>query len=456
MTINLFRGRITALLVAASFFVVPAATAQQPESSAPASQMESTDTLILTVENAVNIALNDNYSIKIADEDIKRVDYLEKENWYALLPSLNAGGQYTNNILKPVFFTDFAPGGKMEVGFNNSFAVSAALELPLLSMSLYKNIQLSQIEMQSALESARSTKLDLIMQVKNTFYGIIVLEESNRVLSQSYKNALESAQNIADMYANGMASEYDKIRSEVATRNIVPALTQSQTSLKLAKMQLKVLLSIDVAIPIKALGSFAQFEDEIRNYQPDYSCDLGMNSDLRQLDIQTSKLNKSLQLIRSQRVPTIGLFGNYNIQMQSNKFTVNEPWANAASVGLSVSIPIFNKMSIYMKAKQTKVGIQQMEYQKNLATQSLIVSVNNSVNQMAVAKIQLESDKEAVAQAQKGYEIAKVRYNTGIGTVLELNDSEVALTTSQMNLNQTLYNFLQAKNQMEKVLGTIK
>ena len=51
MTINLFRGRITALLVAASFFVVPAATAQQPESSAPASQMESTDTLILTVEN---------------------------------------------------------------------------------------------------------------------------------------------------------------------------------------------------------------------------------------------------------------------------------------------------------------------------------------------------------------------------------------------------------------------
>ena len=69
------------------------------------------------------------------------------------------------------------------------------------------------------------------------------------------------------------------------------------------------------------------------------------------------------------------------------------------------------------------------------------------------AKIQLESDKEAVKQAMKGFEISKVRYNTGAGTVLELNDSEVALTRARLNLNQTIYNYIKARNEYEKVLG---
>jgi outer membrane protein TolC len=109
-----------------------------------------------------------------------------------------------------------------------------------------------------------------------------------------------------------------------------------------------------------------------------------------------------------------------------------------------------------MKEKQTQVGIRQMEYQRDLMKESLSLSAQNSVNEMERAKTQLQSDKEAVSQAKKGYEIAKVRFQTGVGTVLELNDSEVSLTRSQLNLNQTLYDFLKAKNEFEKVLGVEK
>ena len=109
-----------------------------------------------------------------------------------------------------------------------------------------------------------------------------------------------------------------------------------------------------------------------------------------------------------------------------------------------------------MKEKQTQVGIRKMEFQRDLFKESLSLSAQNSANEMARAKIQLESDKEAVKQAKKGYEIAKVRYKTGVGTVLELNDTEVALTRSQLNLNQTLYDFLKAKNELEMVLGVEK
>ncbi len=417
-------------------------------------QAESRDTIRLTIEKALEIAMSDNLNIKIADAELERVDYLKKENWYMLLPSVSGSAQYTNNILKPVFFSDFFPGGKMEVGSTHSYALGGTLQVPLLSFALYKNIELSELEIKSALESARTTKIDLVAQVKNSFYGIIMLKESLIVLEQSYKNAMESANNIKNMYEKGLASEYDKIRSEVAARNIMPTLTQARNGLELAKMQLKILLSLKMDTPIAAEGSFSIFENEINNFQKNLSFTFEMNSSLKSMEIQLEKMNKNFELIHSQRLPMLAGFANYQLQMQSNEFTFNNAWSNSLAMGISLQIPIFNKLSVSMKEKQTQVVIRKMEYQRDLLRENLSLSAQNSINEMTRAKIQLESDKEAARQAKKGYEIAKVRYSTGVGTVLELNDTEVALTRSQLNLNQTLYDFLKAKNELEKVLGT--
>lgn len=410
------------------------------------------DTLRLTVEEALEIALSENLNIKIAGAELERVDYLKQENWYALLPSVGASGQYSNNILKPVFFSDFFPSGKMEVGSKHSYSIAGTAQVPIFSMALYKNIQLSEIEIRAALESARTTKLDLIQQVKNGFYGVVMMQESLNVLEQSYKNAMESAENIKKMYEQGLASEYDKIRSEVAARNISPTLTQARNGLELAKLQLKILLSLPLSQEIDVKGDFDSFSGLMLTYSIEMM-NVEDNSNLKSLDIQLERLNKSYELIRSQRLPVLAGFANYQMQMQNEEFNFNKPWVNSFAVGLSLQIPIFNKLSISLKEKQTKVGIRQLEFQRQLLKESLTLSAQNSVNEMRRAGAQLSSDKEAVDQAIKGYEISKVRYSTGAGTVLEMNDSEVALTRSRLNYNQTLYDFIKAKNEYEKVIG---
>ena len=430
--------------VLAVIFMLLSATAMRAADSA--------DTLRLTVEQALEIALNENLNIKIAGAELERVDYLKQENWYALLPSVAASGQYSNNIMKPVFFSDFFPGGKMEVGSTHSYTLAGTAQVPIFSMALYKNIEMSEIEIRAALESARTTKLDLIQQVKNSFYGVVMMEESLEVLEQSFKNAMESAENIRKMYEQGLASEYDKIRSDVAARNISPTLTQARNGLELAKLQLKILLSLPLSQEISADGSFEQFSGQMLNYSAGI-LDVDQNSNLKTMDIQLERLNKSFELIRSQRLPMLAGFANYQMQMQNEEFKLNKPWANSFALGLSLQIPIFNKLSISLKEKQTKVGIRQLEYQRTLLKESLTLSAINSVNEMKRAGAQLKSDREAVEQAMKGYEISKVRYNTGAGTVLEMNDSEVALTRSRLNYTQTLYDFIKARNEYEKVIG---
>lgn len=421
--------------------------------TAVATSQVAEEQLNLTLESAVELALDQNLTVKIADQEIKRVDWLTKENWYALLPGVSASGQYTNNVLKPVFFSDFFPGGKMEVGSTHSYAVTGALQVPIISMPLFKNIEFSEIELKGALESLRNTKIELLAQVKNSFYGILMMEESLKVLQESYNNAKETANNIKKMYENGLASEYDMIRSDVSVRNITPSIAQAKSGLELANMQLKVLLSLDLNTPIKLEGDINSYKEQMVASSPTLHPLLEGNSNLRTLDIQLESLNKTFELIRSQRLPSLAGFANYQLQMQSNEFTFSEAWTNSFAVGLSLQIPIFNKLSISLKEKQTKVGIQQLQYQRELMENNLAISVRNSQNEMNRAKVQLESDMEAVKQATKGYHIAKVRYNTGAGTLLELNDTEMALTNSKLNLNQTIYDYIKAKTEYDKVLG---
>jgi outer membrane protein TolC len=283
-----------------------------------------------------------------------------------------------------------------------------------------------------------------------------MLEKSLKVLEDSYKNAKETADNIKRMYENGLASEYDMIRSDVSVRNILPSITQAKNGLELSKMQLKVLLSIDLNTPLILDGDMSQMGNKIEASHYGTELSLENNSSIRSMDIQMERVNKSIELIRSQRLPSLAGFANYQLQMQSEEFTFGNRWTNSVAVGLAIQIPIFNKMSYTLKERQTQVVARQLQMQREQLENNLSIALVNSINEMNRAKVQMISDKEAVGQAQKGYEISKVRYNTGAGTLLELNDSEVALTRSRLNYFQTIYDYIKAMNDFEKVSGSDK
>ena len=75
------------------------------------------------------------------------------------------------------------------------------------------------------------------------------------------------------------------------------------------------------------------------------------------------------------------------------------------------------------------------------------------LNSMSASTEQVVSNKEAVLQAVKGRSIAEKRYEVGRGTILELNSSEVALTQAELTYNQSIYDYLVAKADLDLVMG---
>ena len=97
--------------------------------------------------------------------------------------------------------------------------------------------------------------------------------------------------------------------------------------------------------------------------------------------------------------------------------------------------------------------MHQMDLQRDDTKRNLQLAIKQYLDNMKTCVKQFDAAQKGVEQANKGYKIAQKRYDTGAGTLLEMNDAELALTQAKLNLNQSIYNYMVAKSDMEKVLG---
>lgn len=420
--------------------------------------------LKLDLETALRIAHDNNPTIKIADIEIQRVDYAKKEAIGALLPSLNAVGQYTDNVMKQVMFMpeSFSAlmGGQkyMEMGYKNSYNGVLSTQIPIVNFTLWQNIKNKQNDIDIIIEKSRASKIEMTKQVKDAYYGVLLSKSSLKVLEQSHKNALETLKNIENSYKQGVVSEYDFIRAQVNVNNLNPILINAKNGVDLAIMQLRMILSLPAEQNIETQETLESFNKNISLFsQIDKETALTQNSDLKILDYNITGLENQLKLINTQHLPMLSASGNYIYQTQSEDFDFKEyNWVSSASIGLQLTVPLFSGMQKVNQAKQVKMAIKGLQLQREYAKDGINLQIQAAINQMKAAKEQLNVNKDAIKQAERGYEIAKVRYQVGSGTILELNDSELSLTQSSLNYQQSLYNFLSAQANVEKIMGNIK
>jgi len=418
--------------------------------------------LELDLATALRIAHDNNPTIKVAEIEIQRVDYARKEAIGNLLPNLNAVGQYTDNVMKQVMFMpeSFAAlmeGQKyMEIGYKNSFVGSVNAQIPIINFTIWQNIKNKQNDIDIIIEKSRSSKIEMTKQVKDAYYTVLLSKSSLKVLQQSHTNALETLKNIENSYKQGIVSEYDYIRAQVNVNNLNPMLINAKNGVELSIMQLRMILSLPPEQNIIIKEDLDSFNDNINILtEVNNNSILSQNSDLKLLDYNILGLKNQLKVINTQHLPMLSANGSYIYQTQAENFKFKDyTWIGSASVGLQLTVPLFAGMTKVNQAKQVEMAIKGLEIQREYAKDGLNLQVKAAINSMNAAKEQLIVNKDAIKQAQRGYEIAKVRYQVGSGTILELNDSELSLTQASLNLQQSLFNFLSSQANLEKVMGS--
>ena len=410
--------------------------------------------LKITLDNAIQIALTDNPTIKVAEQQIELKKISKDEAWQSLLPTAEFGGTVQYTVLAAVMKLngmEFKMGQDNTSTWNGQFQIS----LPLFAPTVYATMNLTKSDLENAVEQSRSSKLDLVNQVTKAYYQVILAQDSYDVLCRSYEQAEKNFNVVKSLYDLGGTSEYDKISAEVQLRSLNPTVIQARNAVTMAKLQLMVLMGVDPSTEIVVEGSLDEYEDQLyveALSAGDFS--LENNTNMRQLKLSEQMLNQSLRVQKMNFLPTLALSGTYAFQSlyNDNWNVFDYTWAKSSSVVLSFSVPIF-RMGNFTKLRSTKLQISQLSHNMDYTEKQLNMQVRSYVDNMKANAEQVASNHEAIEQAEKGREIASKRYEIGKGTILELNNSEVQLTQAKLTYSQSIYNYLAAKADLDKVLG---
>ena len=493
-----------ALLAASAFLALPALA--QYQDAAPQSEAGK---VVLTLEDALKIALSENTSVKVADMEIERQKYARKGSYAALLPQVSASGMYSYalkkqkvyfgsdkqddeggssggggmagmmaSLMNPIMYyinqlyagtgVPFVPyvdpdagkesGGSsepMEMGRTHSVTFGLSAQMPVVNFQLWESLRLTGDQVELAVEQARESRLGTVASVKQAFYGILFAKEAYKVYNSVYENAVENFRLTEMRYNAAKASELDLTRAKSNVAAAIPNLYNAENSVELALWQLKAVMGVDLDRNVDIAGTLEEYAGQMfSDIAEGERASLDGNSQLRQLAQQAEMLSRQIRMQQYAYLPTLALTFSYSYLTQSDIFNLSQwKWFPSSTVGLSLSIPIFSGGQRYHTIKQTRVQADELELQRENAERQLRIGIRQSLGTMDTAMRTYDASKEALVSAEKAYDIAVKSYQLGKSTLTDLNNTELVLTQSRLAVSQAIYNFVIAKAGLEQTLG---
>ena len=436
----------------------------------------------ISLDEAIQIALSENASVKVADLEIERTGYARKGTYASLFPKVDGTGSYQRTIKKQVMYMDFNFGGAgagarsgegsqaaggsegkeqsgtaasngIEMGRWNTWSAGVSASMPLVNAQLWQSLRISDKDVELAVEKARASRLETVTQVKKAYYTALLAKEAFKVYKSVYENALENLQLTEKKYNAQRASELDLTRAKTTLANAVPNVYDSENAVELSLWQLKAVMGVNLDTPIDVRGTITDYAPEMDEaFGPDTSLD--GNSTLRQLAIQAEQLAGTIRLRQYANLPTLALAFSYSLNAMANDYSFKDyRWSPYSYVGFSLSIPIFNGGKRYNDIRQARVQAAELDIQRANTERQLQIAIRSSLSTMETATKSYASASSAVETAEKAYGIAKQSYEVGRSTLTDLGDAQLALTQSRLGICQAIFNYLSAKSDLEGTLG---
>lgn len=468
------------LLIAISVSWSAKAVAQEADSTQTAT--------VITLEDALKIALSENASVRVADKEIERAGYAKKGTYASLFPQIDLTASFMRTIKKQVMYMDmdmskimgggsssdsgttdsgatdsgssstetpsFPTGGGIEVGRWNTYNAGVSASMPLVNAQLWKSLKISGKSVELAVEKARSSRLEMVTQVKQSYYAALLAKEALNVYKDVYANAVGNFKQTEMRYNAQKASELEYTRAKSTVASAIPNVYNAESSVVLSLWQLKAVMGVDLDQNIDVAGSLEDYTGEMALENGTDIMNLDHNSTMRQLAIQADQLAETVKLQQYAYIPSLALTFSYSLNAMTNDFKFSDyRWTPYSYVGLSLNIPIFSGGKRLNDVRQAKVQASELAIQVNDTERQLKITIRQYLNTMETQMKSCAAAKEAVETAQKAYDIATKSYNVGRSTITELNDAQLALTQAKLGESQSIYSYMVAKSSLEQVLG---
>lgn len=417
---------------------------------------------VLTVEKCRELALEYNRQLLEARKEVDRAQGEIISARSGALPVLSLDGRYTRNVKKaemflPGEFFDEEGFVKIPAAQNNDFDLTLSLTQPLyVGGKVGTALKIAKIYSQFSREKVREVEAAIVFGAESIFFEAVLTQAQLDVIQKSHEQLTHNLEVAEKNFSQGMISEYELLRARVEKLNLEPQLLAAQSNVNISGKRLKTYLGLALD---ESISLAPDMNDTLTVDLPslDSLTTLAMKNrpELTQAELEKQGYDKAVRIAQGNWLyPNLYANASYNLSASGEDFRISDRnLSKSLTVSLLLNVPLFDGGRTVGEVRKARVDYYQAMLRQQQLEDDIRMEVEEAFDQFYQARRALTAQSETIAQAEEGMRIANLRYESGVGTQLEVLSAQTALTQARSQLAQTIFQYRLAKAALKKATG---
>ena len=431
---------------------------------------QSADLRIITIDQAISIALENNYSLKQAKNELDLAEDLIFSEKADFLPSVSASMNGSRTTGQQFIFDRLNEGGDAFVDVSSQ-SISGGMNASINLFNGFNNIltlKSSQSNKESRTQQYERAKESVIFNTASRYLQVLLDKELLAIAEQNLETSTTQLNQVQAQVELGARPMVDLFNQEAQVANDELVVTQRENTLSLnslllvRQLEIDPLGSYDFIVPDLTLNDLPWMDINIRSLVSEA---LSTRSDILSAEATILSLKYQMQITKNSLLPSLrasaGVSSRYSDQYSigGNEVSFSDQFFDQQvnrSLGLSFSLPLFNNWNRIYSIQSAEVQLKNAELNLDNSKMQVIQEVSQAYNDYSSYVKQLDASEKSLIASERAFQTQQERYNLGASTLIELTQAQSAFVSAQSSYTQALYNLIFQEKLLDFYLGKLK
>jgi outer membrane protein TolC len=401
-------------------------------------QMSAQEKKTLTLNEAIDLGLQNSKQLKINQAKIEEATAAAKEAVEKRLPDAKASASdlRVNAVNVDLKTKNNSGGGGGTTPPVEQPKVSQALYgLVNVSLPIYTGgkirygIESSKFLEKAAMLDAESDKDEVIQNTIEAFANLFKAKTAVRLVQENLNESQLRTKELAGMEKNGLLARNDLLKAQLRESNMEYNLSDAENSWQLANVNMNLMLGLPTATELVLDTANLGKKDDSRVLDDFLNAARTNRKDLEAIDLRKKAAESGVKSAKGDLYPSLALTGGY-IGLDIPDF-LSIP--AAMNVGVGVSYNIGSLWKNKAKVQQAEARVKQFTFTEALMDDNMQLEVNKSYLSLMTNRKKIETSAKAVEQAEENYRIVKNKFDNSLATTTDLLDADIAQLQARMS-----------------------
>lgn len=428
------------------------------------SQEEIIQSNSFTLQEAIEFALENNYSAINADRDL--ID-AKKQKWETIatgLPQITGDIGYQNQLKQPVSLipAEFAggePGSFIPIVFGQaqSANATATLRQQIFDGSYIVGVQATKAFLSYSQNNKEKTDLEVRKAVTEAYGNVLLAIESVSIFEKNLANLEKNLFETTKIYENGMGDEESVEQLQITLSSVD---NQLKNAIRLKDITLQ-MLNLVMGIAIESPTQLKENLDDLAQRQIDFGLldaefNIENNVDFKLATNLNQQRFYEWKLAKSRALPTLNSFLNYGSSAFADDFNFlngDQQWFDSSVLGFDLSIPLFSSGKRSAGTARAKIALEKAKTQLTEAEEQIRLQLESSKSNYVLAIEQYETAKDNLSLAERIENKNQIKYSEGLASSFELRQAQTQLYDAQQDYLQSMVQVINSKTELETIIN---